>query len=138
LTLDKWGSESIRVSFPRPACDACSARPQCTHAGDGNARTLSFRPQAEYETIQDARRRQETVEWRQQYTRRAGIEGTLSQAVGRFGLRRCRYIGLRKTGLQHIFTAVALNLARIDAWLTGKPVARTRTSTFAALQPAVP
>ena len=77
------------------------------------------------------------MEWRQQYTRRAGIEGTLSQAVGRFGLRRCRYIGLRKTGLQHIFTAIALNLVRIDAWLTGKPVAKTRTSTFAALLPAV-
>jgi transposase len=136
-TLDKWGSESIRVSFPRPACAACSARPQCTHARDGNARTLSFRPQAEHEAIQEARRRQETVEWRQQHARRAGVEGTLSQAVGRFGLRRCRYIGLRKTGLQHIFTAVALNLARIDAWLTGKPVAKTRTSTFAALLPAV-
>ena len=62
LTLDKWGSESIRVSFPRPACAACSARPQCTHARDGNARTLSFRPQAEHEAIQEARRRQETVE----------------------------------------------------------------------------
>ena len=78
------------------------------------------------------------MEWRQQYARRAGIEGTLSQAVGRFGLRRCRYIGLGKTALQHTFTAIALNLARIDAWLTGKPVAKTRTSTFAALQPAVP
>jgi transposase len=77
------------------------------------------------------------VEWRQRYARRAGVEGTLSQAVSRFGLRRCRYIGLRKTGLQHIITAVALNLARIDAWLTRRPVAKTRTSTFAALQPAV-
>ena len=45
--------------------------------------------------------------------------------------------GATKTALQHIFTAVALNLARIDAWLTGRLVAKTGTSTFAALQPAV-
>jgi transposase len=77
------------------------------------------------------------VEWRQRYARRAGVEGTLSQAVGRFGLRRCRYIGVRKTGLQHIITAVALNLATIDAWLTGRAITKTRTSTFTALQPAV-
>jgi len=36
-----------------------------------------------------------------------------------------------------ILTAVALNVARIDAWLTEQPVAITRVSKFAALQPAV-
>ena len=33
--------------------------------------------------------------------------------------------------------AVREKTARIDAWLTGRLVAKTRTSTFAALQPAV-
>jgi Transposase DDE domain len=67
---------------------------------------------------------------------RAGVEGTISQAVHRCGLRRSRYRGLAKTGLQHRLTAAAIDLARIDAHLTGAPRAKTRTSHFAALHPA--
>ncbi|MEU2889965.1 transposase, partial [Streptomyces albidoflavus] len=63
-------------------------------------------------------------------------EGTISQGVGRCGLRKSRYRGLAKTSLQHQLTGAAINLARIDAHLTGTPRARTRTSHFAALRPA--
>ena len=66
---------------------------------------------------------------------RAGIEGTISQAVRGFGLRTCRYLGLAKTHLQHILTAAAINLARLDNWFTGKKRAQTRVSRFAALRP---
>ena len=65
--------------------------------------------------------------------RREGVEGTLSQAVCAFGLRRAHYRGLTKTGLQHVATAAALNLDRIAAWFAGRPLAPTRTSRFAAL-----
>lgn len=40
------------------------------------------------------------------------------------------------TSLQHQLTGAAINLARIDAHLTGTPRARTRTSHFAARCPA--
>ena len=66
-----------------------------------------------------------------------GIEGTHGQAVRRCGLRRCRYLGLAKVRLQHILTAVALNVVRIAEWLAGTPLAKTRQSRFAALQLAV-
>ena len=66
---------------------------------------------------------------------RAGIEGTLSQAVRAFGLRQARYRGLAKTRLQNIAIAAALNLDRISAWLSNRPLAPTRTSRFAALAP---
>jgi len=46
---------------------------------------------------------------------RAGIEGCLSQHIQLCGLRRARYVGLAKTHLQHVATAVALNVARLDA-----------------------
>ena len=59
--------------------------------------------------------------------------GTLSQGVRAFGLRRARYRGLAKTNLQHVATAAALNLDRIAAWFSGRPLAPTRTSRFAAL-----
>ena len=56
-------------------------------------RQLTVRPQAQHEAIQAARQRQETAEFTAQYARRAGIEGTQSQAVRRCGVRQCRYIG---------------------------------------------
>ena len=63
----------------------------------------------------------------------AGIEGTLSQGVRAFGLRRSRYIGLAKTPLQHILIAVAMNLRRVMAWLTNPHPTKPRVSPFAAL-----
>jgi len=49
------------------------------------------------------------------------------------GLRRARYDGLDKTHVQHVLTAVAINLVRIDAVLTQTPRGTTRYSTFARL-----
>ena len=66
---------------------------------------------------------------------RAGVEGTLSQAVRAFGMRRSRYIGLVKTGLQHVCTAAAINVSRLVHWLDGRLRAKTRVTRFAALKP---
>src|SRR5262249_23770287 len=76
---------------------------------------------------------QSTEEWKAQYDKRAGIEGTLSQGVRAFGLRQCRYRGLPKTRLQHLAIAAAINIDRLAAWLDGRPHAKTRVSRFAAL-----
>jgi len=131
---DAWGNTAFYVRFPRPVCSVCPARALCTH--DKVGVRVAFRPQAEHEAVQAARREQGSEEWCRRYARRAGIEGTLSQAVGAFGMRRCRYIGLAKTKLQHILAALAINVARLDAWWTRCPLAKTRISPFAALRPA--
>src|SRR3712207_7998210 len=55
--------------------------------------------------------------------------GTLSQAVRAFGLRQARYRGLAKTRLQNIAIAAALNLDRISAWLSNRPLARSEEHT---------
>jgi transposase len=67
------------------------------------------------------------------YAPRAGIEGTLSQGVRGFGLRRCRYMGLAKARLQHVATAAAINVYRISDGFGGAPRAATWTSRFARL-----
>jgi transposase len=67
------------------------------------------------------------------YARRAGIESTISQSVRAFGARRSRYRGLAKTHLQHVMTAVAINVRRVMAWMDSIPKAKTRVSHFAAL-----
>ena len=130
---DTWGNAVIHVRFPSRACTHCPERAQCTQAKT-SPRNLTFRPRAEHEALQEARRQQETEEWRQRYATRAGVEGTLAQALQLFDLRHCRYIGLAKTRLQHVLTAVALNIVRLEAWWTGRPLAKTRISRFAALQ----
>jgi transposase len=61
------------------------------------------------------------------------VEGTISQAVRAFGLRRSRYRGLPTTRVQHAATAAAINLARVAAWLEDRPRASTRTSRSARL-----
>jgi hypothetical protein len=49
------------------------------------------------------------------------------------GLRRSRYDGLARTHVQHVLTAVAINLVRIDQVLTHHPRGKTRRSHFAEL-----
>ncbi|WP_406191450.1 hypothetical protein OG331_48630 [Streptomyces sp. NBC_01017] len=48
-------------------------------------------------------------------------------------IRRTRYTGLPKTHLGHVFGATAINVIRLDAWLTETPLGETRTSHLADL-----
>ena len=124
----------IHVDFAPADCTPCPVRSGCTRAR-AQPRSLTLQPRAEHDVIQAARRRQQSPAFAAQYARRAGVEGTLSQGVRGFGLRRARYRGLPKTHLQHLATAAAINVHRVVDWLTGVPVARTRRSHFAALAP---
>jgi transposase len=133
--IDHAGMPYVSVMFRKADCAACSARPLCTRAKH-RARHLKLQPRAEHEALKAARARLATREGRRCYARRAGIEGTLSQGVRAFGLRRSRYRGLAKTHLQHVATAAAINLERLAAWFRAVPRAATRTSRFAALATA--
>ena len=131
---DAWDNPTIRVKFSRTDCRLCSNRHRCTKS-KSEPRSLTLRLQAEHEAIQAMRQKQLSEEWKSRYNLRAGIEGTLSQGIRVFGMRRTRYIGLAKTHLQHLLTAAAMNVVRLVNWLDGIPRAKTRTSRFAALNP---
>jgi transposase len=133
---DVSGDPVVRICFDTATCRACPARRGCTWAKDA-PRQLTVRPQAHHEAIQAARQRQETAAFKAQYAWRAGVEGTHAQAIRRCGLRRSRYVGLAKTHLQHLRTAVALNVVRLGEWWRGTPLAKSRCSPFAALRVAV-
>ena len=129
---DRWGNEAIHTEFARRECLACRSRPLCTRATT-EGREMTLRPRERHEAMQMARVQQETAEWKVEYAARAGIEGTISQGIRGFGLRRCRYTGLAKARLQHVATAAAINVYRISDWPGGVPRAATRTSQFARL-----
>ena len=130
--LDKEVKPSHLAHFPKHVCGACHARALCTKAKE-SPRQLLLHSQAEHEALPAAQQRLGTEEGWTLYARRAGIEGTLSQAVRAFGLRRTRYRGLAKTSLQHMATAVTMNVERVTAWLNDQPREKTRTSRFARL-----
>jgi transposase len=127
------GKQTVQVAFPKAVCQACPCRAQCTtNKVQGRQLTLPAN-QTTHETLVTARRFQQTEDFQKRYQARAGIEGTLSQAVNALDMRRTRYIGLKKTHLQHVLTATALNILRVVNWLIGTPLARTRVSPFQAL-----
>src|SRR5260370_34784282 len=95
-----------------------------------------MRPQEQYQALKQRRKQEEAKEFKQAYSKRAGIEGTISQGVRVMGLRRSRYIGQEKTHLQHVATAAALNIVRSMVWLSGIPRAQTRRSAFVRLYDA--
>lgn len=130
-----WGRPNIHFLFSRPLCFQCSARENCSR-GKKNGRHLTVSPRPAFEILRQARRREQTEAFRERYQRRAGIEGTMAQAVNSMGARHNRYRGLARTRLQHIATAAAINFRRVAAWLMGERPGGTRISPFAAL--AVP
>jgi len=124
------GIETVKIKFSQKDCSTCPGRSKCTKA---KRRTISVHKKEHYLTLQAARERENTVAWKKEYDKRAGMEGTISQGVRAFGLRRAKYIGLAKTHLQHVLTATAMNLGRIANWLADVPWEKTRTSAFEKL-----
>lgn len=121
------------VKFPARLCAACPARDQCTTATHGG-RQLTLHPRQVQHALDTARAGQDIKPWQADYALRAGVEGTIHQAVAITGLRRARYKGLPKTHLEHVYAAVALNLIRLDAWWNGHALDRTRTSHLTRLE----
>jgi transposase len=129
---DRTANDIIVVGFTRATCQACPARAKCTR-NKTSGRSMQLRPREQHEAIQRIRAQRTTNEFKLKYRKRAGIEGTISQAVRAFEARRTRYIGLAKTHLQMVATAAAINLSRFADYLFGaRPIAK-RTSPFAAL-----
>jgi len=124
------GKHAIVAIFSTTDCGPCPARSLCTAA---KRRVLSLPPPDLAEAQSAARAAEKTVPFQADYARRAGVEGTMHQATSH-GARRARYRGLPKTRLDHAYMACALNLLRLEAYWTGTPLDRQRTSHLARLE----
>jgi Transposase DDE domain len=131
---NRYGTETIKVRFSTKDCQHCPCRQDCTKSQTKHPRRLiSIHPEQQYHALRSARDRAGTREYKQEYAHRAGIEGTISQAVRTCEVRRSRYRGLPKTALQLLLTATALNFVRMGMWLAGEPLAQTRHARFVRL-----
>lgn len=95
----EWGAE----------CDACPLRAECTKSRTGR-RILTVSPHHEH--LQERRREMKTPEFAERYKKRAGVEATISELVRRYGLRRTRYRGRKKTELCNLIIGAACNVRR--------------------------
>ncbi|WP_267830222.1 IS1182 family transposase [Streptomyces sp. H27-G5] len=130
--VKQHGKDAIVITFSVLTCRDCPFQKQCTTSRIGR-RMLTLRPEELHENLARARAEQKTDTWKNKYALRAGVEGTINQALDITGIRRARYRGLPKVRLQHAFSATALNVIRLDAhWTTG-PLDRTRHSRLARL-----
>ncbi len=134
---DRRQHPTVVIRFAAATCRACPVRAQCTRGQEG--RTLTLTPPEVHAALVERRAVQTSPAFVQQYALRAGIEGTIAQAVRTTRLRRTPYDGLRKTHLHHVAIAAGLNLKRIVAHLhaqsLGKPTRPVRPkSSFARLQ----
>ena len=124
------GKDAIVATFSAGDCGLCPARSLCT---TGKRRQLTLMPRDLAEAQAAARSAETTIPFQADYARRADVEGTMHQAASH-GARRARYRGLPRTRLDHVYMACALNLLRLEAYWTGTPLDRQRTSHLARLE----
>ncbi|MFD0629760.1 transposase [Streptomyces sanglieri] len=130
--VQQHGTDAIVVTFSVLTCRDRPFQKQCTTSKIGR-RMLTLRPEELHDNLARARAEQKTDTWKNKYALRAGVEGTINQALDITGIRRARYRGLPKVRLQHAFSATALNVIRLDAhWTTG-PLDRARHSRLERL-----
>ena len=133
--VDKQHNKVMKIKFSGKDCMPCPSRDSCVRSvKEYKRRTVTIRrPKEHHEALRDARERERTTDFKDQYARRAGIEGTVSRAVRTCGVRRSKYIGLNKTHLHHLLSATSLSFLRVGEWLMEVPRATTRRSPFARL-----
>jgi hypothetical protein len=94
----RWGTQ----------CRDCPLQAQCT--GKRESRVVVVSPNDDL--LQRRRREMGTEAFQREAKNRNAIEGTISELVRGYGLRKTRYRGLTKTRLANYFLAAACNVRR--------------------------
>ncbi len=135
LKQGDYPQDTIQARFSSTNCNACDLKTLCTRS-EKQGRIVNFQPQAQFEALKQAREYIASDEGQQDYRIRAGVEGTIAQAVGAFGGRRSRYRGQAKTHFQQTMISTAINVVRVDNYLQNIPKGKTYISRFQRLQTA--
>ncbi|MER5363067.1 transposase [Streptomyces sp. NPDC002785] len=109
----------IVAKFTKGQCQPCPDRPRCT-TSRASARNVGFPPRELRDLQVRVRAEQQTPDWKARYAVRSGVEGTINEFAHGHGMRHCRYRGQPKAHLQHVLTAIAVNIER----LSGRSVTR--------------
>ena len=111
------------------ASQPCPARAGCTTSGDGK-RTVGFPPRELYELQVRNRADQQDPAWHKRYAVRSGVEGTVCELARGHGMRHCRYRGHPRARLQHVLTAIAVNIERLSQLPPGESTSPRPPTAF--------
>jgi len=101
--------EILTFHFPIPVCRTCRRRNRCTTSKEGR-RTVGLGPG--HLQLREAEQYSKGKRFKNDMKLRSPVEGKLAELIRWHGMRRARYRGLNKVGLQLYFTATAVNLKR--------------------------
>ena len=118
----------IVARFTKGQCQPCPARPRCTSSRE-SARNVGFPPRELRDLQVRVRTEQQTPDWKARYAVRSGVEGTINEFVHGHGMRRCRYRGQPKAHLQHVLTAIAVNIERLSGRSVAEETSLSRPPT---------
>ncbi|MFF1676104.1 transposase [Streptomyces sp. NPDC058256] len=117
----------------RRACGGLPCRGSSS-ARRSAARIVGFPPRELRHLQVQVRAEQQTPDWKAHYAVRSGVEGTINEFAHGHGVRHCRYRGQLKAHLQHVLTAIAVNIERLSCRPvteeTSSPRPRTAFQTF--------
>ncbi|MFF7888147.1 transposase [Streptomyces sp. NPDC020794] len=102
---------TVVVRFDARQCGRCPEKTACT---PGPFRSLYFPTRRLHELQAKNRADQQDTDWRRLYGLRSGAEGTIEEFADGHRGRRCRYRGLARTHVQHVLTALAINVERLS------------------------
>jgi hypothetical protein len=119
----------IVARFTKGQCQPCPVRIHCTTSRE-SARNVGFPPRELRDLQLRVRAEQQTPDWQTRYAVRSGVESTINEFAHGHGMRRCRYRGQPKAHLQHVFTAIAVNIERLSGLppTSEKPLPRPPTA----------
>ena len=120
LTEEKSGKVAYRFEFGSQ-CHSCPHKAACIPSALPHRTILVG---AYHEELQQRRRDQQSEEFQLRMHQRNAIEGTISELVRGYSLRRARYRGFIKVDLQNQLIATACNIKRWFRKLLGADFAR--------------
>ena len=119
----------IVARFTKAQCQSCPARAACTTSGDGK-RTVGF-PRATSASCRSATAPTSRTPPGTNATQSGPASRTpFCELAHGHGMRHCRYRGQPKAHLQHVLTAIAVNIERLSQLAPGQSTSPRPPTTF--------
>ncbi len=103
------GRVSYRLEWNNATCGRCERSRQCLGS---NQKHRSLLVGEHHAHLQQRRKEMQTEQFKKDMQHRNGIEGTQSELVRGYGMRRARYRGIERVTLQNYLIGAACNLSR--------------------------
>ncbi|MEU9547006.1 transposase [Streptomyces mirabilis] len=103
----------VVARFTQGQCQPWPVRARCATSRE-TVQNVSFPPRELRDLQVRIRAEQQTPDWQARFAVHSGVKGTVNEFAHGHGMRRCRCREQPKAHLQHVFTAIAVNIERLS------------------------